>query len=269
MKQKTKRHRQKAAGSKGGARRGKAALGISDGATPIYKRARQMVTRWIESGKYRSDEQLPSERDLSEQLGISRMTARHVYVTMQNDGLLYRTDRKGWFVAQPKLQYALKRSVSFVTNVRAVGGTPHARLLEKATVPASAWLADELQVPREELLVVARRLLSVGKRRAMIEVIYMPASRFPGLMDMPLDQSISQLWKDHYQVEVSRAEAKIQGGTLPAEDATELQAESMTAAIKLVEKMFDAADRPIALSIQNWRNDIAEFTIDVDFGLRK
>src|SRR5262249_21678469 len=138
--------------------------GRSRGSTHLYQRARDVIIRWIESGKYAADAQLPSERDLSEQLSISRMTARHVYVTLQNDGLVYRADRKGWFVSQPRLRYALARSVSFLTNVQAEGGTPHAKLLNKEVVSAERLLAQELGIAKGERLTMVRRLLSVGKR---------------------------------------------------------------------------------------------------------
>src|SRR5262249_54928746 len=154
--------------------------------------------------------------------------ARHVYVTLQNDGLVYRADRKGWFVSQPRLRYALARSVSFLTNVQAEGGTPHAKLLNKEVVSAERLLAQELGIAKGERLTMVRRLLSVGKRPAMIELIYMPTARFPGLIDMPLDQSISRLWQEAYGVEVGRAEAKISGGLLPPEDAAVLGIEPTT-----------------------------------------
>jgi GntR family transcriptional regulator len=234
---------------------------------PIYQQARELISQRIESGEYAAGQQLPSERDLSEQLGVSRMTARHVYMTLQGDGLIHRANRKGWFVSPPRLHYALMRSVSFLTNVRAEGGVPHAKVLGKDMLSATEWLTKMLGVGKGEPVIMVRRLLSIGERPAMIEMLYMPASRFPGLLTLPLDESISQLWKSRFGVEVGRAEATIRGGTLPAEDAIALNVEQTAAAIRIVEKMYDANDRPIAIDVQHWRSDIAEFTIDVNFNL--
>ncbi len=238
-----------------------------NGGMPIYQRARELISQRIEGGEYAADQQLPSERDLSQQLGISRMTARHVYVTLQSDGLIYRANRKGWFVSPPRLHYALMRSVSFLSNVRAEGGVPHAKVLGKEMRPATEWLAKMLGVGKAEMIIVVRRLLSIGDRPAMIEMLYMPASRFPGLLGLPLDQSISQLWKERFGIDVARAEATIRGGMLPPEDAVALNVEPTAAAIRLTEKMYDAGDRPIAIDVQHWRSDIAEFTVDVNFNL--
>lgn len=238
------------------------------GDTPIYRRVGRQIAAQIQRGDYSADDQLPSERDLSEAFGISRMTARNVYVTLQSDGLVYRHNRRGWFVAPPKLHYALMRSVSFLSNVRAEGGTPLADVIRAETVDCPGWLAKRLQTGPGEKIIAIRRRLSIGARPAMVEEMFMPEGRFPGLLGAELDQSVSAIWKEQYDIHISRSVATISGRQLSEEDAEILGVETGFPGIHLDHTMYDQAGVVVAVDIQHWRSDIAEFSIDVDFSHR-
>ena len=232
---------------------------------PIYQRVRNEIAGRIDSGQYAANQQLPSERDLSDSLGISRMTARQVYVTLQQAGLIYRSNRRGWFVSPPRLSYALTRSVSFLTNVQAEGGTPLVKVLNTETVRPEPWVADKLGLGRTGRIHSVRRLLSIGEQPAMIDIIYTSATRFPDFFDNRMDQSLTKLWKDRYEIDVTRAEVTIRAATLSAEDSAALQVEPEAAGILVLQLMIGHDGKPVAVNLQNWRIDVAEFTIEAQF----
>jgi len=232
---------------------------------PIYQRVRDEIAGRINRGQYAANQQLPSERDLSDSLGISRMTARQVYVTLQQDGLIYRSNRRGWFVSPPRLSYALTRSVSFLTNVQAEGGTPQVKVLNTETVRPEPWVADKLGLGRTGRIHAVRRLLSIGEQPAMIDIIYTSAARFPDFFDNRMDQSLTKLWRDRYEIDVTRAEVTIRAATLSAEDSAALQVEPGAAGILVVQIMIGHDGKPVAVNLQNWRIDVAEFTIEAQF----
>ena len=47
-----------------------------NGATPLYIQIRDLLQQQIEQGVFATGERLPSERELSQAYGVSRMTAR-------------------------------------------------------------------------------------------------------------------------------------------------------------------------------------------------
>ena len=232
---------------------------------PIYKRVSDEIADQIARGELEPETRLPSERELSERLNISRMTARQVYVKLERDGLVNRSDRSGWFVAKPRLQYALMRSVSFVSNVMAEGGAPGGRVLAAQTVVAPGKVSDTLELRARSKVHVIRRLLSIGRQPAMIETLYVSAKRFSGLLNHPLEGSILAIWNKHYGTTVGHVDATISGMVLPGEDAEILEVEEGAPGICMIQTMFDADKRPLAVDRQDWRHDIAEFAITVDF----
>lgn len=232
---------------------------------PIYKRVSDEIADQIARGELEPETRLPSERELSDRLSISRMTARQVYVKLERDGLVHRSDRSGWFVAKPRLQYALMRSVSFVSNVMAEGGAPGARVLDARTAVVPGQVRDALELSVRAKVHVIRRLLSIGRQPAMIETLYVSAKRFSGLLDHPLEGSILAIWNKHYGTTVGHVDATISGMVLPGEDAEILGVREGAPGIRMVQTMFDTDKRPLAVDRQDWRHDIAEFAVSVDF----
>lgn len=68
--------------------------------------AKEKLDLWLKQGLTVSGGKLPSERELGELLGIKRMTLRQALLSLEAESRIFRKDRKGWFVAQPRLTIA-------------------------------------------------------------------------------------------------------------------------------------------------------------------
>lgn len=80
----------------------------NDGApAPLYQRVKQMIIQQIQNGTWPPHYRIPSESELVEQLGFSRMTINRALRELAVDGLLVRMQGVGTFVAEPKGHAAL------------------------------------------------------------------------------------------------------------------------------------------------------------------
>ncbi len=61
----------------------------------------QTLRRYIGSGQLGAGQQLPAERALSERFATTRITIKEALSSLEADGLIYRAERRGWFVAPP------------------------------------------------------------------------------------------------------------------------------------------------------------------------
>lgn len=75
-------------------------------------------------------ERLPSEAELCEQFGVSRMTARHAVQQVEAEGLIERRRGAGTFVRSRLVPRDLGSPLSFTENMRAKGMTPTSQTLE-------------------------------------------------------------------------------------------------------------------------------------------
>lgn len=70
--------------------------------TPPYERVKQLIASQITAGRWQEGDQLPSENQLVNALGLSRMTINRALRELTADGLLVRQIGVGTFVAATK-----------------------------------------------------------------------------------------------------------------------------------------------------------------------
>jgi GntR family transcriptional regulator len=116
-------------------------------ATPPYKKLRSILSKQIEEGRYLPDQAIPSERDLCRQYHISRITVRQAIAEMINEGVLYRKQGKGTFVARRKVNQGLSRIITFSRTVMDIGMKPSTRILFHGLLPADLDVASILKLP--------------------------------------------------------------------------------------------------------------------------
>lgn len=129
-------------------------------ASPLYLQLARKLGEAVRSGKYQAHEALPSERLLSESLGVSRVTARKAIDQLVAQGLIVRRRGSGNYIA-PHLEQPLSRLTSFTEELHRRGYTPSSRWLERTITLATAdeqlslGLSHKAQVARLERLRLA------------------------------------------------------------------------------------------------------------------
>ena len=231
----------------------------------LYRKGCKFISARIRNGTYQPDQQLPSERELSSSLNISRMTARNVYIRLEQEGLVYRKIRRGWFVTPPRTRFQLMRSVSFVRNIEAEGKSPGIDVLETRVIQTPSEVKTKLQVATGESIYHIRRLLHISMSPALIETLYLPCSRFPELLEHDLTQSLQGLWESEYEVTISRSEMSLKSAMLNADECALLGVEPGSMGIHLQQVHYDQHGQPFSINTEDWRNDVVEFSISVNY----
>src|ERR1700680_3792660 len=104
---------------------------------------------------------IPSERQLTRDFGVSRLTVRAAIDELVRDGYLDRRHGSGTYVTEPKIAQPLTLT-SFSEEMRRRGMVPGSRTLELTITPAGARLAHRLAVSPEDRLVRGKRLRLAG-----------------------------------------------------------------------------------------------------------
>ena len=145
---------------------------------------------------------IPSERQLSQDLGVSRLTIRAALDDLAREGHLVRRRGSGTFVSEPKIAQELTMS-SFTDDIRARGMTPGSRTLELRVVQAGARLGRVLHVSPSEPVVVVKRLRLADRETMAIEELHVREVLIPGLTASELEeQSFYELLRERYGIEI-------------------------------------------------------------------
>jgi len=197
---------------------------------------------------------IPSERQLSADLGVSRLTLRAALDDLAREGYLVRRRGSGTYVQQPKISQELTIT-SFSEDMRRRGMVPGSRTLSMATSSAGARLGRFLNVsPSEQIVVVKRLRLADGETMA-IETLHIPATLVPGLTPKALAGSFYELLQERYGVVVA-------GGTQAIEPTVTNEEESAALGVPLHSPAFlfertsrDEAGRTIEFVQSVYRGD--------------
>jgi GntR family transcriptional regulator len=118
------------------------------------------------------DEPLPSDAQLCEEFGVSRMTARNAVQRLVQEGLVYRLPGRGTFVADYGAHRHASHLTSFTNEMRRHGRVPTSRLLDREQRPGTPVESRRLRVDDGAHVVVVRRIrLADGEPVAIEEAV--------------------------------------------------------------------------------------------------
>lgn len=72
------------------------------------------IREQIQSGIYKEGQKIPSERELSELFATTRITLKDALISLETEGLIYREDRRGWFVSPERIRYNPYLALTFI-----------------------------------------------------------------------------------------------------------------------------------------------------------
>jgi GntR family transcriptional regulator len=194
------------------------------GGEPAWAQIEARLAERIAGGGLAPGERLPPERALAATLGVSRMTVRQALDALARRGLVERGVGRGTFVRAARPELRLDGPLGLTAELAAQGLRAEARVLLAA-------------VEGEELHV--RRVRSTGGRPLVLEDSWLPADRFPGLLERDLSGSVYALMRA-YGGEPVRASERL-SAVAAGEDAAPLGVRP-GAPLLLVEREAVAAD---------------------------
>jgi GntR family transcriptional regulator len=104
-------------------------------ATPKYMQVERMLREALATDALRPQDALPAERDLAEELGVSRITIRKAIGTLVDEGLLHRRHGAGTFVtgSAQRIEKSSSKISSFSEDMAARGLRSHSEWISRSS----------------------------------------------------------------------------------------------------------------------------------------
>lgn len=233
------------------------------GGMPLYVQITEDLASRIESGELAPGDRLPPERELSQALGVNRLTLRRALRSLEGSGLIVRRQGRGTHVATPKIERQASRLVSFTRGMQQRGFQTGARVISFEVRPAHAALAAVLLIPTAAPVYLIHRLRTLDGEPVLLEQYALSQARFPGLLGGDLErQSLYDLLRDRHRVEVQRARQSLEPLTAGEYEAEILGVPPGSALMLERRVSFDGHDRPVEHGRDLYRGDRFRFVTE-------
>lgn len=226
---------------------------------PIYHQLQEHIKQLILKGELGPHDRLPSENELAERHNISPMTVRQAMNELVNQGLVYRQQGRGTFVAPQHMLHPLTRLSSFSEDMLARRLEPQAKILVFESVPAGTNVALALDVRSGQEVLRIKRLRLADGRAVGVHDAYL---RDVEITRDALEEtgSLYRLLETH-GVRLSEGEEVIEAVAATREMGHLLNVTPGAPLLQVTRTMVNDANKPVEFVIATYRADLYRYTI--------
>ena len=193
-----------------------------DTAMPLYRQIEGQLRDLILSGSLPPGDILPAERQLADNLGVSRVTVQRAYAELCDNDLLVPRGRSGFLVRRPPepVHPGMDRLKGFTEEMRELGKIPSSRILDRA-VTEDRSIASIFGLPSTAPFLRLTRVRSGDGVPMSREVAWYNIRAVPTLETGDLSGSVYAFLSEHPSGRLVRCEQTVEA-TMPTADECEI-----------------------------------------------
>lgn len=228
-----------------------------DSTVPLYIQIKEFLRMQIETGAYGLGARLPSERELSHQYNVSRMTARQALQLLAQTGLVQSRVGKGTFVRQPRIDQELHELTGFSEEMRQRGLSVASRVLRAELLTANAEVAAQLQVAPGAEIVLLSRVRLANHQPLALEISQLNHRLCPNILERHdfSHTSLYHVLRADYGNQLAWANQIIQARLPDKQEVDALNLSTGDPVLSFTRVTFTRDDQPIEYARSVYRGD--------------
>jgi GntR family transcriptional regulator len=229
---------------------------------PLYQQLReQLEARARELGP---DQPLPTQQELCELFGVSRVTVRQALSQLMADGVVRRRRSRGRLYFQPRVHQRLTRLRGFFTDDLLAAGLhsrTHVRSVRRLKDP---HVSELLRLSEAAELFRVDRLHEADGAPTAIQVSYVPVAINPGFDRFDLSQSLFTLLEQLSGTPITHAVQRMSVRRASTEESLALRTGRYDPVIQVERVSFNASDRPLEYFLCALPAALYDFVMDLE-----
>ncbi len=223
---------------------------------PAYLQLRDALEHAIRRGDYPPGSALPSERELGESLGLSRMTVRRALEELVHANVIEQRRGSGTFVRGRRVEQPTDVLLGYTEEARLLGFRPGSVLFDARAMPADEAVASALRVEPGTPVLRINRLRTADDEPLAVQASHLPPPYDKlSIAELKRAASLYQALRSQFGVEPAGAEQSI-SARMPTEQEQEVLAiDAHTPVLALERTTFDAEGRPFEYVVSAYRSD--------------
>lgn len=227
----------------------------------LYLQVIEKIKKDIEDEVYTEKEKLPSEFELSKQLGVSRATLREALRILEEENVIIRRHGVGTFInAKPMFSSGIEQLTS-VTDMIAKGGMkPGTIFLSSTTQNPSEEAQRVFKCEKDDSLVMFERLRTANEEPVVYCLDKILEKHLPHNFSHQ-EESLFNILESYSSIKVTYAVSHIEPIGYHDKISPLLQCDPETALLVLKQMHYDENDRPILYSLNYFKSNKFSFHV--------
>lgn len=231
---------------------------------PLYYQLKQIIAEKLDSGAWKPGDLVPSEQELQNTYGLSRITVRQALTELTFEGRFERHRGQGTFVANKPLIHNPAKRISITELMRQQGITPDWQIRERGFVAPFPNIQERLQVRASDKVYYVEFLLAADQEPIGRHLTYLPqpiaeAEQVETLADADLGAFFRAL-PNRTGNQIDRTIQAVPAGNT---EAKLLNIRTGHPILSIEVTYSDADGRPIEHLHANYRGDRFKFQLDI------
>lgn len=214
---------------------------------PLYRQLAERIQSDIIDTSADHSRPIPSELELMERYGVSRVTVRKAVEDLVKEGRLMKIQGKGTFITQPLAYYPFGHGDGFTKSCQMRGVVPSTRLLGMEETTPSDEDRAFLETPEGEKVLKIQRLRCGNGQPQILETVFYPM-KYAMLRREELEGSLYALLKEKYGIQPVKGHKWIEICHISAYEAQILNSSAGTAMIAMHEFVTNQRGEPLHTS---------------------
>lgn len=232
-----------------------------NGNKPLYLQVEADIKNDIVSKKYSPGQKIPTENELTQLYGVSKITIRKAMQKLTDEGVIQKVQGKGTFISYKKEKLFLNKTKGFKESLLDHGHSTKHNILQVSFLSGNEEITEKLKIPLHAKIVYLERLIWEDDDPIAIDKIYIDEAKFPGFVSkIAEDKSFYQILKDTYNIEPTSSIMEI-SGMLANNHVADLLRCNIGDPLFYIEKISNKEEIPIHYSITTVRCDRISYVV--------
>lgn len=231
---------------------------------PLFQQVKDEIKRRILDGTFAPHDKLPSERELTEQFKMSRVTIRQALSELQREGLIFKINGKGTFVSKPKASFDVSTLKGFGESASTLGQEAFSKLISVSEHSGFKAVNQKLNLPAGDKVIRIQRLRYLNREPLAFDITYAPKALGERIASSDLERrDIFEILENDCQLNIDVAQVAIEAMLSDKSLATQLNTESGSAIMHIERTILDENNQPLLYENLYYRGDNFKFGMNV------
>lgn len=176
---------------------------------PMYKQIEKYILDLIQTNQIKEGEFIPSEKQLSEEFNVTRMTVRSALNNLARDGYISRQPGVGSRVIKTNITDNISTVTSFTKEMTGKGYIVSNIVASFRIVEADEELKQFLNLELGENVWEVKRIRIADEERISYMITYMPVKLFPNLKRAHCEGSLYKYIEDECQFKIAASNRSV------------------------------------------------------------